>query len=87
MRQDPRPLTGLLQQLVVLVRSVLLYDRLLDAPDPPGAAVARREKLRLQASEALRVIGDHIGRLTGHGRGVVAEAGDLLARSSILAGS
>jgi HEXXH motif-containing protein len=87
LRQDPRPLTGLLQQLVVLVRSVLLYDRLLDAPDPPGAAVARREKLRLQASEALRVIGDHIGRLTGHGRGVVAEAGDLLARSSILAGS
>ncbi len=83
LRQDPRPLTGLLQQLVVLVRSVILYDRLLDPPDPPAAAVARREKLRGQASEALRLIGGHTGRLTDNGRTVVAEAADLLARSAV----
>lgn len=82
LRPDPRPLTGLLQQLVVLVRSVLLYDRLLDAPEPPAAAVARREKLHGQAGEALRVIGRHTGKLTDHGREVVTDAGDLLAHSA-----
>jgi hypothetical protein len=87
LRPDPRPLTGLLQQLVVLVRSVLLYDRLLDAPDPPAAAVARREKLLGQAGEALRVIRGHTSRLTDHGRGVVTEAGDLLARGPVPATS
>jgi hypothetical protein len=83
LRPDPRPLTGLLQQLVVLVRSVLLYDRLLDASDPPAAAVARREKLHAQASEALRVISGHTSKLTAHGRAVVTDAGDLLARSAV----
>ena len=85
LRRDPRPLTGLLQQLVVLVRSVLLYDRLLDAPDPPVAAVERREKLREQGGEALHVISGHTSRLTDHGRGVVREAGNLLARSAVCA--
>ena len=87
LRQDARPLTGLLQQLVVLVRSVLLYDRLLDSPDVAPAAIARREKLRGQASEALRVIGGHTGHLTDHGRAVVEEAGDLFTRSAALAGN
>lgn len=80
LRPDPRPLTGLLQQLVVLVRSAMLYDRLLDAGIAEQALVDRREKLRGQASEALRVISGHTGRLTDHGRGVVAEACDLHAR-------
>ncbi|MEA2186383.1 MAG: hypothetical protein QOK16_1394 [Solirubrobacteraceae bacterium] len=84
LRQDPRPLTGLLQQLVVLVRSLLLYDRLLGGSNLSAAAVARREKLRGQAGEALRVIGAHVGRLTDHGRSVVAEAEELLARSAVL---
>ena len=87
LRQDPRPLTGLLQQLVVLVRSVLLYDRLLDAPDAPAAAVDRRAKLHGQAGEALRVIGGHTSKLTDHGRAVVTDAGDLLGRSAVPATS
>jgi hypothetical protein len=82
LRPDPRPLTGLLQQLVVLVRSVLLYDRLLGAPGPPAAAVARRHKLHGQAGEALRVISGHTSTLTDHGHAVVTEAGDLLARTA-----
>ena len=85
LRQDPRPLTGLLQQLVVLVRSAMLYDRLLDAGMAQQALVDRREKLRGQASEALRVISGHTGRLTDHGRSVVAEARDLHARSPAVA--
>jgi HEXXH motif-containing protein len=85
LRRDPRPLTGLLQQLVVLVRSVLLYDRLLDARDPPVAAVARREKLHGQAGEALRAISGHTSKLTDHGRDVVTDARDLLARSAVRA--
>ncbi len=81
LRADPRPLTGLLQQLVVLVRSVMLYDRL--APQTSSAAAAaveaRHDKLRGQAAEALRVITGHTGKLTGHGQAVVSEAGELLA--------
>jgi HEXXH motif-containing protein len=77
LRPDPRPLTGLFQQLVVLVRSLLLYDRL-----PAGRAVeARRAKLRGQAGQALQVIAGHTGRLSDHGRSVVAEAEELVARS------
>jgi hypothetical protein len=87
LRPDPRPLTGLLQQLVVLVRSVLLYDRLLDAPDSPAAVGARREKLHGQAGEALRVISGHSSKLTAHGRALVTDAGDLLARSSVSSAS
>ncbi len=83
LRPDPRPLTGLLQQLVVLVRNVLLYDRLLDAPGSPAAVGARREKLHGQAGEALRVIGGHTSKLTEHGRAVVTDARELLARSSV----
>lgn len=84
LRADPRPLSGLLQQLVVLVRSVLLYDRL--APQTSTAAAtavdARATKLRSQAGEALRVIGGHTSRLSDHGRAVVAESRELLADSA-----
>ena len=83
LRRDPRPLTGLLQQLVVLVRSVLLYDRLLDSSGTPAPAVARRDTLRGQAGEALRVISAHTTKLTQHGRTVVTDAADLLARSAV----
>jgi HEXXH motif-containing protein len=85
LRQDPRPLTGLLQQIVVLVRSLMLYDRLLDAGMAEPALVNRREKLRGQAGEALRVVSAHGGRLTDHGRSVVAHARDLHARSFAIA--
>ena len=85
LRADPRPLTGLLQQIVVLVRSTALYDRLLDAGAAQQALVDRRETLRGQATEALRVISGHTGRLTDHGRSIVAEARDLHARSPTIA--
>ena len=84
LRADPRPLTGLLQQLVVLVRSVLLYDRLGSQPSAAATAAveARRDKLRRQTSDALRTISAHTAKLTDHGRSVVSEAGALLARST-----
>ncbi len=81
LRRDLRPLIGLLQQLVVLVRSLMLYDRLTTGSAAPAVG-ARREKLRNQAAEALRVIGAHTERLSDHGRRVVVEAGDLLAASA-----
>ncbi len=80
LRRDPRPLTGLFQQVVVLVRCRTLYDRLLDAPDALGdaptreAVRARRERLSAQARQAVATIRDHRGALTDHGRAVVAEA-------------
>lgn len=60
LRSDPRPLSGLFQQLVVLVRSVSLYDRLLPsgAFDTTGrqALQVRRDVLRGQADQALTTI-------------------------------
>jgi HEXXH motif-containing protein len=80
LRPDPRPLTGLLQQLVVLVRSHLLYERLLDREPPrQPALIARSDKLRGQGLQALRVISAHTVRLTAHGRDVVEHATELLA--------
>jgi hypothetical protein len=87
LRQDLRPLTGLLQQLVVLVRSVLLFDRLLARPglsEAESAAVgARRDTLRHQADDALRLVGAHTGLLSDHGRALVADAERLLPAGDV----
>ncbi|MGH8899334.1 MAG: aKG-HExxH-type peptide beta-hydroxylase [Egibacteraceae bacterium] len=79
LRSDPRPLMGLFQQLVVLVRCVVLYDRLREGAPTDGQALrARRERLFRQACQALKTTQRHSDKLTGHGRDVVAEAEDLL---------
>lgn len=76
LRADPRPLTGLFQQTVVLARSVLLYRRLAGArfPDPgPAAVEARYAKLLDGARQAVRTLTAHTDSLTPHGRTVLAE--------------
>jgi hypothetical protein len=80
LRNDPRPLTGLFQQLVVIVRCWLLYERLLASPGAPGAdgLRARRDMLRSQGLQASRTLRAHQSKLSDHGRSVVAEAEHLL---------
>ena len=63
-------------------RPVVRPARLAGARAKQAAAVrARGDKLRDQADEALRAIAAHTGKLTDHGRAVVTESGELLARS------
>jgi HEXXH motif-containing protein len=85
LRSDLRPLSGLFQQLVVLVRSVSLYDRLLpsDAFDTSErqALEVRRNVLRGQADQALMTAQNQADGLTEYGKDLVAEAEDLLARA------
>jgi HEXXH motif-containing protein len=85
LRSDPRPLSGLFQQLVVLVRCVSLYDRLLpsDAFDTSERQVLemRRDVLRGQADQALATIQSQADALTGYGQDLVAQAGDLLSQA------
>lgn len=77
LRADPRPLAGLFQQLVVLVRSALLYQRL---PAGTGAAAhrARQDKLIGQAHQGAETLTSHREVLTDHGREILAEATALL---------
>jgi hypothetical protein len=85
LRSDPRPLSGLFQQLVVLVRSVSLYDRLLPSgaydTSERQALEVRRNVLRGQADQALVTIRSQADALTGYGQDLVAEAGDLLSQA------
>ncbi len=78
LRADPRPLTGLFQQLVVLVRSALLYQRLPGASNP--AHRARQHKLIGQAHQGAETLARHAQALTDHGQAVLAEARALLDR-------
>lgn len=81
LRADPRPLTGLFQQLVVLARCLVLYDRLADHAISDGQTLqARREQLLGKALQALQTAQRYSGKLTEHGREVVAEAENLLKR-------
>jgi HEXXH motif-containing protein len=81
LRADPRPLAGLFQQLVVLVRSVLLYRRL-PVGDGAGAAAhrARQDKLIGQAHQGAETLARHRETLTDHGREILAEATALLEK-------
>ncbi|KJS61883.1 aKG-HExxH-type peptide beta-hydroxylase [Streptomyces rubellomurinus] len=86
LRTDPRPLTGLFQQVVVLARSVLLYERLLAAPDAMrggarAAAVARRDLLLAQGLDGCATLDGRRGMLTDHGRAVAAQARQALERA------
>ncbi|WP_329179229.1 aKG-HExxH-type peptide beta-hydroxylase [Streptomyces sp. NBC_01477] len=79
LRVDPRPLTGLFQQMVVLARSVLLYRRLLagDA-EPPAAVRARHDRLARSAADAVQTMAAHRGTLTGHGEAVLEGAAEVV---------
>ncbi|WP_406299942.1 HEXXH motif-containing putative peptide modification protein [Embleya sp. NBC_00888] len=83
LRADPRPLTGLFQQAVVLARSLLLYRRLLDAdaaPPTPEAAAAvrsRHDRLARSAIDAVNTLLEHRDALTDHGTSVLDQAADV----------
>lgn len=85
LRADPRPLSGLFQQLVVLVRSVSLYDRLLPSgafdTSERQALEVRRDVLLGQADQALTTIQSQANALTRYGKDLVAGAGDLLGQA------
>ncbi|MFJ8869934.1 aKG-HExxH-type peptide beta-hydroxylase [Streptomyces sp. NPDC102473] len=91
LRPDPRPLAGLFQQTVVLVRQAVLY-RLIHQeaplPDPQREAVAaRRARLMEQASQGLDTLGGHRAALTPAGEAVRAEAAGLLAEEEAREGT
>ncbi|MGC0415587.1 aKG-HExxH-type peptide beta-hydroxylase [Embleya sp. AB8] len=80
LRADPRPLTGLFQQAVVLVRSALLYRRLLDRAAPArgsAATRARHDLLARSATEAVGTLTTHRDALTEHGLAVLDQAADV----------
>ncbi|MYS81522.1 HEXXH motif domain-containing protein [Embleya scabrispora] len=83
LRADPRPLTGLFQQAVVLARSVLLYRHLLDADRPATTTEAanairtRHDLLARSATDAVGTLRDHRDALTGHGLSVLDQAVDV----------
>lgn len=87
LRADPRPLSGLFQQIVVIARSVRLYDLALDGPAEPGrdALVARRDLLLAQGARGVRTAHAHTAGLSEAGRAVVDEA-DALLRDPVSAG-
>ncbi|MDT0473293.1 HEXXH motif-containing putative peptide modification protein [Streptomyces sp. DSM 41014] len=79
LRADPRPLTGLFQQTVVLARSVELYRRLTGL----GPAVdSRRATLLRGAHQAVDTLGTHAGRLTDHGKELLAECDGLIGAAA-----
>ncbi|GAA3162574.1 MULTISPECIES: aKG-HExxH-type peptide beta-hydroxylase [Streptomyces] len=87
LRADPRPLAGLFQQVVVLARSVLLYERLLAAPaDTFGggraAVEARRDLLAAQGVDGCATLDGHRDTLAEHGRDVAAQARQVLAKAA-----
>jgi hypothetical protein len=83
LRPDPRPLTGLFQQLVVLARCVLFYRRLLDSGVDGDAAVRARHAILInQVVKARDVLHRHRDQLTDAGCMVVAEADDVISRGA-----
>ncbi|MGW2592944.1 aKG-HExxH-type peptide beta-hydroxylase [Streptomyces sp. NPDC001515] len=86
LRPDPRPLTGLFQQMVVLVRQTLLYRLVLRrAPltgSPREAVADRRTRLQEKAFRAVDTLGRHRAALTAAGEAVHAQAAGLLAEEA-----
>ncbi|MCX5379740.1 HEXXH motif-containing putative peptide modification protein [Streptomyces sp. NBC_00091] len=80
LRADPRPLTGLFQQTVVLARSVLLYRRLAVLEDP--AVGARHDRLLGSAHQAVETLDSHSGKLTAHGQRLLAQCAGVLGESA-----
>jgi HEXXH motif-containing protein len=76
LRADPRPLSGLFQQVIVLARSVLFYDKL----PATGPVRARREFLLGQGLQGVATLRSQLTGLTEHGCMVADEAYTLLVR-------
>ncbi|HET6856582.1 MAG TPA: HEXXH motif-containing putative peptide modification protein [Streptomyces sp.] len=76
LRADPRPLTGLFQQAVVLARSVHFYRRLSGLES--AAVDARRQRLLDSGRQAVDTLAAHAGALTGRGREVLEQCADVV---------
>jgi hypothetical protein len=86
LRADPRPLSGLFQQIVVIARSVRLYDlvldRVADRRAGDGAALSsRRNTLCEQGVRGLRTARAHADALSEAGLAVLDEADVLLCHA------
>ncbi|HEX4251314.1 MAG TPA: HEXXH motif-containing putative peptide modification protein [Pseudonocardia sp.] len=85
LRPDRRPVNGLFQQFVVLVRSIELYDRVLAGDELTGmartAASERRAKLSEQAAEAVAALRSHQTLLSERGLADLEEADRVLSGS------
>ncbi|MFF7727010.1 aKG-HExxH-type peptide beta-hydroxylase [Streptomyces sp. NPDC008001] len=93
LRADPRPLSGLFQQTVVLARCVRLYGRAAGAgtamapaaaagPDTAAAAAvrARHDRLLRDLRAAVATLEDHRAGLTEHGRRLLDRSARVAAR-------
>lgn len=74
LRADPRPLSGLFQQLVVLCRCAELYSRVPADTASHPAVRARIIVLVTQARQALATLHGHAEKLTDHGRAILRDA-------------
>lgn len=82
LRADPRPLSGLFQQVVVLARSVLLYQRL-----PDGAGVrARHARLLEQGRRGAVTLRSRSRVLTETGRELLEQAEAVFAEGAVIRG-
>ncbi|MFH8573939.1 aKG-HExxH-type peptide beta-hydroxylase [Streptomyces sp. NPDC017993] len=91
LRADPRPLTGLFQQTVVLARQAVLYRLLHEetpaADLPPQAVAARRMQVLNRARQGAGTLSRYSASLTPAGEAVRAEVDELLARESAPTGA
>ncbi|GLU47874.1 aKG-HExxH-type peptide beta-hydroxylase [Nocardiopsis ansamitocini] len=82
LRADPRPLSGLFQQVIVLARSMEFYDRALRAGANGDAVRERRAVLAEQGRKGVVTMRAHADSITVHGHSMVEEAAALLERSA-----
>ncbi|MGW7521058.1 hypothetical protein ACWGJ2_36305 [Streptomyces sp. NPDC054796] len=75
LRGDPRPVAGLFQEVLALVRRVTLYERLWEVAELAHEPLsARRCRLLERAVRAVDALRGQSSLLTSHGLGVLAEA-------------
>jgi hypothetical protein len=89
LRADPRPMSGLFQQLVVIARGVRLHDLCLEQDpsngDGHGAVRCRRDELVEQGNRGLAVIDTQVDALSESGLAVMAQVRSLLRAGARLA--
>lgn len=79
LRTDPRPLSGLFQQLVVLIRCAEMHRRLVECRcGTPEGSGATAKLLFGQADDAARTLRAHEDALTEAGRAVLSDAESIL---------
>ena len=90
LRADPRPLAGLFQQIVVLARSVLLYQRILndrgwvDVPRASTALRSRYDELVEQGRRGLSTARTHAAALSEHGLDVLDQSEVILRHTGLV---